>query len=111
WQAQGLSPKPAVCVVVTYGRIQTVNGPIFRRRIRQDLANKGLPVLPFVVLSLEELDTVIRLVEVGHPLDDVICSLASNEHSFEALAPFRHELRSNALSSFANHRGKAFMDG
>jgi hypothetical protein len=77
WQAQGIPPKPAVCVVVTYGRIQTINGPFVRKRIRQQLAEKRLDALPFVVLSLEELDTAIRLVELGHPLDEVVRRLAS----------------------------------
>src|SRR4029077_20881097 len=27
WEAEGIQPKPSVCVVVTYGRIQTINGP------------------------------------------------------------------------------------
>ena len=111
WQAQGIPPKPAVCVVVTYGRIQTINGPFVRKRVRQQLADKGLDALPFVILSLEELDMVIRLVELGHPLDDVISSLAGNEDSFEPLAQFAEELKSRAVSSFAYDKGKAFMDG
>jgi hypothetical protein len=111
WQAQGLAPKPAACVVVTYGRIQTINGPFVRRRLRQELADKGLEALPFVVLSLEELDTAMRLVELGHPFDDVISSLASNDDSFEPLAQYAEELKSHALSSFAYNRSKAFMDG
>ena len=111
WQAQGLPPKPAVCVVVTYGRIQTINGPFVRRRIRQQLTNKGLDVLPFVVLSLEELDMAIRLVELGHPFDDVISALASNEDSFEPLAQFADDLKSRAVSSYAYDKGMAFMEG
>ncbi len=111
WQAQGLLPKPAVCVVVTYGRIQTINGPFVRRRVRQQLADKGLEAPPFVVLSLEELDMTIRLVELGHPFDDVIAALASNEDSFEPLTKFKDELKVHALSSFTYAKGKAFMDG
>ncbi len=80
-------------------------------RIRQQLADKGLTVLPFVVLSLEELDMAIWLVELGHSFDDVIALLASNEDSFEPLAKFADELKSHALSSFAYNKGKAFMDG
>jgi hypothetical protein len=79
WQEQGILPKPAACVVVTYGHIQTINGPVVRKRVRQQLADKGLDALPLVVFSLEELDMAIRLVELGHPLDDVISSLAGNE--------------------------------
>jgi len=111
WQPQGIQPKPALCVVVTYGRIQTINGPFVRRRVRQQLADKALDVLPFVVLSLEELDTAIRLVELGHPFDDVITSLTSNENSFDPLAKFADELRTQALSLSTYSRGKAFMDG
>ncbi len=111
WQTQGILPKPAVCVVVTYGRIQTINGPFVRKRVRQKLADNGLEALPFVVLSLEELDMAIRLVELGHPLDDVISSLAGHEDSFEPLAQFAVELKSRAVSSFTHDKGKAFMDG
>ena len=111
WQAQGLPPQSAVCVVVTYGRIQTINGPFVRKRIRQLLADKGLSVLPFVVLSLEELDMAIRLVETGHPFDNLIASLASNEDSFEPLAKFADELKNHAVSSFTHAKGKAFLDG
>jgi hypothetical protein len=111
WQAQGLAPKPAACVVVTYGRIQTINGPFVRRRVLQHLADKGLEALPFVVLSLEELDMAIRLVELGHPFDGVISSLSSNEDSFEPMAQFAAQLQTHALSSFSYDKGKAFMDG
>ena len=51
----------------------------------------------------------IRLVELGHPFDDVISSLASNDNSFEPLAKFADELKSLALSSFAYAKGKTFM--
>jgi hypothetical protein len=110
WQAHGLPAKPAVGIVVTYGRIQTINGPFVRRRIRQLLADKGLKPIPFVVLSLEQLDTAIRLVELGHPFDDAVASLATNEDSFEPFAMFADELRTDALSSFTQAKGKAFMD-
>ena len=96
--------------MVTYGRIQTINGPFVRRRIKQVLAEKGLVPIPFVILSLEELDMAIRLAEQGHPFDDVIASLAANEDSFEPLASFADELKTHALSSFTYGKGKALMD-
>ncbi len=111
WQAHGLVAKPAVCVVVTYGRIQTINGPFVRRRIREELASKGLEILPFVVLSLEELDMALWLVELGRRFDDVISSLASSDDSFEPLAKFAEELRTRAVSAFTKEKGEAFMNG
>jgi hypothetical protein len=111
WQAQGIPPKPAVCVVVTYGRIQTINGPFGRRHIRQQLADRGLAALPFVVLSLEELDMAIRLVALGHRFNNIILSLASNEDSFDPIAQFAEELKSHAASSYTHNKGEAFMKG
>lgn len=110
WQPHGLPVKPAVGVVVTYGRIQTINGPFVRRRIKQVLADKGLKPIPFIVLSLAEFDMAIRLVELGHPFDDVIESLAKNEDSFEPLAKYAVELKIDALSSFTHTKGKAFLN-
>jgi hypothetical protein len=110
WQAQGIQPRSSVCIVVTYGRIQTVNGPFVRGRIQKLISDKRLNAPPFVVLSLEELDMAIRLVELGHAFDDVISSLASNVDSFEPLASFADELQSHALSSFSYNKGKAFMN-
>jgi hypothetical protein len=110
WQANGLRAKPAVGIVVTYGRIQTINGPFVRRRIKQQLSDKGLHPIPFVVLSMAELDMAVRVVELGYPLDDVVASLAKNEDSFEPLAVFAEELKTDALSSYTHVKGRAFMD-
>jgi hypothetical protein len=111
WKGQGLSPGPVACVVVTYGRIQTINGPFMRKRIRQQLADKGLEVPPFVILSLEEFDVAIRLVELGHALDEVILTLANEQESFDPLRKYADTLQSRAVSTLTYDKGKAFMDG
>jgi hypothetical protein len=111
WVAHGLKPKPAVGVVVTYGRIQTVNGPFMRQRIAQDITDKGLAPIPHVVLSLEDLDHVIRLVELGHALDEVIVKLASAENSFNPLQQYADLFKGQrANSDFSFNRGQRFMD-
>jgi len=110
WQEYGLHPKPVACVVVTYGQIQTANGPFIRKRVRQTLSSKGLNAPPYVVLSLEELDVVIRLVELGHSFDEVIVALAKEENSFDPLQKFRPELTTQALSSYCYKRAMDFMD-
>ena len=111
WATERLLPGKVVCVVVTYGRINTINGPFTRKRIRQRLSDKGLNVPSFVVLSLEELDSVVRLVELGKPLDEVILALAQQEDSFDVLRLFNEDLKLRAVSSLAYNKGKEFMDG
>jgi hypothetical protein len=111
WAGHGLVPGPVVGVVVTYGRIQTMNGPFMRRRIAEDLAGRNLVPIPHVVLSLEELDHVVRLVELGHPLDEVIAALASAEESFDPLRQFAPAFEGQrAISTFGYDRGQRFMD-
>jgi hypothetical protein len=98
-----------VCVVVTYGRINTINSCFVRKRILQQLADKQITPLPFVVLSLEELDTTIRLVELGHPLDDVAFAFANDDNSFNVTRRYDDALKDCAVSSFAIEKGNAFM--
>jgi hypothetical protein len=61
-------------------------------------------------LSLDELDTVIRLVETGHSFDTLIQSLASDEDSFDPLHKYHEELRERAVSSFTYSKGEEFME-
>lgn len=110
WEQFGLSIAPTVGVIVTYGKFFTVNGPFSRKRIRKAISDKNLATIPFVVLSLDELDTVIRLVETGHSFDTLIQSLASDEDSFDPLHKHHEELRERAVSSFTYSKGKEFME-
>ncbi len=96
---------------MTYGRIQSVNGPIVRKRIREQLAGRKLSGVPFIVLSLEEMDTVIRLVELGRHFDDVTWSLACEPYSFDPLEKYHSQLKSQALSSVTCQRAQNFLDG
>jgi hypothetical protein len=106
WQSERLT-KPAVGVVVTYGRIHTINGPFTRKRIRERLVGMGLGQFPFVVLSLQELDMLVRLVELGHPFDELVLSIASRDGAFKA---YREALAERAVSSFAFDKGAALLE-
>lgn len=110
WADQGLAPRPVLCVVVTYGHIRTVNGPFVRRRIKERLLAKGKSPLPFTILSLQELDSVIRLVELGHQLDEVIRSLSEAEDSFNPLQQYSDELKDRGVSTFAYTRGSSLIE-
>lgn len=110
WRDWGLPPGKTACVVVTYGRINTINGPFARRRIRRTLIEKGLVAPPFVVLSLEEFDSMIRVVEQGRPLDELVLALSEQENSFDVVQMFYEELKDGVASSFTLAKGKAFLD-
>lgn len=111
WAVHGLPAADAVGVVVTYGHIQTVNGPFMRRRVAEDLAGRGVQPLPYVVLSVTDLDHVVRLVELGHRLDAVIGSLAAAEDSFDPLRRFAPAFDGQRTTSdFSYNRGCEFMD-
>ncbi|NQV27792.1 MAG: hypothetical protein HQ518_25870 [Rhodopirellula sp.] len=109
WEEYGLPRAPTTGVVVTYGKFFTVNGPFTRQRINRLLADAKLTPIPFVVLSIEELDSVVRLVESGHSFDSLVISLASDD-SFNPLHKFKDELDERCVSSFAFEKGNAFMD-
>ena len=109
WGQAGLQKAATVAVIVTYGKFYTLNGPFARKRIRQLVEEKGDTPIPFVVLSLDELDSVLRLVELGHSLEELIQTMASNEESFDPLSVFQEELKNCAVSSFTFSKGDAFL--
>jgi len=114
WANHGLAQRPeeTVGVVVTYGQLQTVNGPFFRRRILNDLRQNGVAaIIPHVVLSITELDEVVRLVELGHHLDDVIATMAATEDSFVPLSRYADAFRDRcSISNFSYTRGSQLME-
>lgn len=111
WTDVGLRNRPTVGVIVSYGRLHTANGPFTRARVAQALERKGISPIPYVVLSLDELDTVLCLVEGGKPFDGLIQSLCSGDGSFNPLAPYRSELLACSMSSVTKARGQQFLDG
>ncbi len=111
WTDVGLRNCPTVGVIVSYGRLHTANGPFTRARVAQALERQGISPIPYVVLSLDELDTVLCLVEGGKPFDEIIQSLCSGDGSFNPLASYRNELLTCSMSSATKARGQQFLDG
>lgn len=109
WEQAGLHTASHLGIIVTYGKFYAVNGPIAKRRIRDELAKEGVTPIPFVVLSIGELDSVVRLVELGHSFDDVVHSIASDEMHFDPLAVFSEELEDNATSAKTIETGQEFL--
>lgn len=104
WVDEGLVPSPVLCVLISYGRFYSVNLPFFRDRVRNIISDKGYTVPPFVVLSLEEFDTVIRLAELGEPLDEVIFRAAQDPGSADVLRRFEPTRAHNIIGSTLAHR-------
>jgi hypothetical protein len=105
----GLLPSECIGVVVTYGRFFCANGPMARKNLRQMVVDKGVAPIPFVVLSMEELDSVIALAERGHALDGVIMKMASNDNLFMPLDQFKKELEPNGMSSVTSNRAASLL--
>ncbi|MCC6678265.1 MAG: hypothetical protein IT436_14080 [Phycisphaerales bacterium] len=109
WSSYGLAARDCVGVVVTYGNIPTVNGTLFRRRVAQVATTNSAPSIPYLVLSLPLFDSLLRLVEHGNALDDVVHSLTNDD---DAAFPGRYEqdLWLDAISEITRRRGQAFLD-
>jgi hypothetical protein len=110
WKQEGLHAASHLGIVVTYGKFYAVNGPIAKRRIRDELVKDGITPIPFVILSIGELDSVIRLVELGHSFDEIVHSITSDELHFDPLTVFSEELKDNATSAKTMATGQAFLD-
>jgi len=110
WTRHGLPPAEIICVVITFGRLSSVNASIVRDRLLERLQLHGLPLPPFLILSIAELDSVVRLVERGDPLDSVLYRMVQSLPSFDILHVFQDDLREQAVSSFVYAIGSEFLN-
>jgi hypothetical protein len=104
WAAEGLPPAPTVCVLLSYGRFEAMNLPFFRDRVERMLKERGPEVPPFVVLSLEEFDTIIRLAELGKPIDRTLGTLATTRGTANLLQQFAPALAGTYVTSTYAHQ-------
>jgi hypothetical protein len=109
WVAEGLRPGPGVFLIVTYGQLECLSTPWFEERVRVHLDDSKMGGVPFCVLSIEELDTVIRLIELGRPLDKLAVHIAEKgPHSLRDL--FFEEEAKNVISTFSRARWESFAE-
>jgi hypothetical protein len=95
----------AKVIVLTLGRVETVNTAFFKPEIDQNLANKGLKDPTYVVLSLQELEHLLSLVERGISLTDMLSRL-ENQPLQNALKPYKELISQNALPSIVKQKGE-----
>lgn len=108
WDAAGLRPRRCLGLVVTFGKFYTANTPFVRERVAEHLAAKQRPQLPFVVLSIEELDTVVRLVELGETFEGVVGTLGRAASA--DLLRLYPQTRKSAISEATRTRAAALLN-
>jgi len=108
WTSFGLAARDCYGVVVTYGCIPTGNGMLFRGKVRDLLSKECCAHLPYLLLSLTEFDSFLRLAELGYAPDAVIATLTTNDDcGFPG--SFQSALSSDAISIATRKRGEAFL--
>jgi len=108
WAPLGLLARNCYGVVVTYERIPSSNGLPFRRKVHDLLNQDGCTHLPYLLLSISEFDTLLRLVERGNAPDAIMAKLtADNNGGFPG--SFQSTLATDAISLVTRKRGEAFL--
>jgi hypothetical protein len=110
WEEHGLPPARVVSALVSYGDFLVLRLPWFRERLQKALNDKGLGGHPFAVLSINELDTVVRLAELGQPMDQFFYR-ASQQHGVAGLIRALAKMLEGKVttSSYAHRRNQSFQ--
>ncbi|RZB30531.1 MAG: hypothetical protein SRB1_02811 [Desulfobacteraceae bacterium Eth-SRB1] len=96
-------------IVLTLGRLQAVNTIFFKPSIIDRLEKKGISKPSFVVLSLQEFENYLSLVERGISFLELIERIETLGRN-EALDPYMEMLRQNAVPKIVEQRGKEVLD-
>ena len=96
-------------IVLTLGRLQAVNTIFFKPIIIDRLEKKGILKPSFVVLSLQELENYLSLVERGITFLELIERIETLGRN-EALDPYMEMLRQNAVPKIVEQRGQEVLD-
>jgi hypothetical protein len=96
-------------VILTLGRLQAVNTIFFKPYIIEELENNGISKPSFLVLSLQEFENYLSLVERGvsfSQLTDRIETMGRNQ----GLEPYMEMLKQNAVPQIVAQRGKEVLN-
>jgi hypothetical protein len=110
WSTLGLGPTDCFGIIVTYGEVFTANSPFMRDRIAETLKLNGIVPLPWIVLSLVDLDALVSLMEMGIRIEDFVDTFKEEKDFFGPLARYKDELRKNGTSSFAKLKASEILD-
>jgi hypothetical protein len=111
WSDEGLLPSQWVALLVTFGRFETINFVFFRNLINAKLKERGVGAPnPYLILSLQELDSVVKLVESGRDFGSLIAEFACDPSCDPLSEKYPDELRLDAVSSFAKAKANRMYD-
>ena len=105
WEREGLTAGDWVTLVVTFGRYETVNWIFFRKLIDDLLAEQSCRRYPYLVLSVEELDSLVRQAELGQDFGEMVAKLAS-EPTLDALSSYQSPKWQDHVSSYSLSRAE-----
>jgi hypothetical protein len=103
WASKGLPPAPFLPVLISYGRFFAVRLPGFRNRIRKALEAKDLGGHPFAILSIDEFDTVVRLAEIGLPIDEFFLQASQEQGPAGIIRLLSPKLAGRIVASTYSH--------
>ncbi len=111
WVERGLLARPCVGVVVTYGPIYTANLPFMRCRVQEKVrAAIGDPI-PYVVLSIRDVDHLVRLCELGVSVGDAVTTMSGGEGSADPLRVYSSVFDGHTpTSTFSQQKYEAFSE-
>lgn len=96
-------------VILTLGRLQAVNTLFFKPFIIDELRKKGISNPSFLVLSLQEFENFLSLVERGVSFSQLIGSIESEGRN-KGLDPYMEMLKQNAVPKIIAERGKEILN-
>ncbi|MEQ9094799.1 MAG: hypothetical protein RIE32_00895 [Phycisphaerales bacterium] len=109
WAAYGIPAKPCVGIVVSFGQVLGVQGTLLRDRVAKRLAEKKCTPIPYLLLSVNEFDTLLRLAERRFDLAKVVRTLSEEE---DGMFPGRYgrHVATDGISSTASIWADPILD-
>jgi hypothetical protein len=96
-------------VILILGRLQGIHTIFFKNKINAHLQVKGISDLPYNILSLQEFEMYLSLVERGISLSKLIKRIETLNIN-NAIEPYKDMLYKNAIPNIVAQKGKEILD-
>lgn len=107
-ELQEFAGKDTKIVVLTLGAVQTGNSIFFKKEIDNIIVGKGINNLSYVIISLQEFEHLLSLVERGVTLTELLARL-EGENQGKALDPYQDLLTQSAVPSLVARKGEEII--
>jgi hypothetical protein len=108
WAAHGIASKPCVGIVVSFGQVLGIQGQLLRARIAKHLADHNCKPIPYLLLSMHEYDTLLRLAELRFDVAKVVRSL-SEDDSGHFPGRYHEHVAEDGISLTTSHWGSTVL--